>query len=53
MQPVLEAVPELPQPDWSVLRDPQPDVYQSHKILDKRNQELTENLRCTQMILHA
>ena len=53
MKPVLEALPELPQPDWSLLKDPEPSIYQTRDMLEARNKELTNNLRNSQMIIRA
>jgi hypothetical protein len=52
MQPILESAPELSQPNWSILQEPQ-DVYQSRNMLEVQNQELTESLQRAQMIIHA
>jgi hypothetical protein len=52
-KPVLEALPELPQPDWSLLKEPEPSIYQTRDMLEARNKELTDNLRNSQMIIRA
>jgi hypothetical protein len=53
MQPVLEAAPELPQPDWSLLSKTPPRAYQTREMLEQQNQELTEHLRRSQKIIRA
>jgi hypothetical protein len=53
MRPVLEAVPKLPQPDWSLLaRDPS-SSYQTREMLEKQNKELTEHLQRSQKVIRA
>jgi hypothetical protein len=53
MKPILEAIPELPQPDWSLLKEPEPNTYQTRDMLEARNKELTKNLRNSQLIIRA
>ena len=45
MKPVLKALPKLQQPDWSLLKEPEPSIYQTCDMLEARNRELTNNLR--------
>jgi len=52
-QPVLEAMPELPLPDWSLLDETTSSAYQTRDMLVARNRELTENLNKSKMMLRA
>ena len=42
--PVFEGLPNLPQPDWAVLKNPGPSNYQSHADLEGKIEYLTEQL---------
>ena len=46
-------MPELPQPDWSLLRDPLAAGYQSRDTLERQNGELTESLNHSRNIIRA
>jgi len=45
MTPILEKVPDLPQPDWSAIGNPQDDGYQSQNAMEEQISGLTENLQ--------
>ena len=54
MAPVVENVPELPEPDWGLLQS-RPDGigYQSRDYLLARIQQLTESLHHAQVLIHT
>jgi hypothetical protein len=51
--PVFEAVPELPQPDWSLLHKAPNAGYQTRDALERQNEELTESFTCSCDIICA
>jgi hypothetical protein len=50
-KPVLEAVPDLPQPDWTLLGGPDPGTYQSLGELEQQNHQLTDSFARSQDII--
>lgn len=53
-EPVLEAIPELPQPDWTMLtKTHDPVGYQTREMLEELNRELIKNLERSKMIIRA
>jgi uncharacterized glyoxalase superfamily protein PhnB len=52
-EPVFEAVPELPQPDWKLLADASSTGYQPRETLERQNRKLTEHLGRAQTIIQA
>jgi DDE superfamily endonuclease len=52
-EPVLETVPDLPQPNWALLRSSNPGIYQSREALEQRNRELVESLAKSRDIIRA
>ena len=50
--PVLEDMPELPEPDWGLLEDlPATDGYQSRESLLTKIRQLTESLHCARVLI--
>ncbi|KAI0245230.1 hypothetical protein BJV78DRAFT_1082449, partial [Lactifluus subvellereus] len=53
MEPVLQTMPALPQPDWSLLDDPHPSSNQTQQESIRKQEALTESLRRTQHLILA
>jgi hypothetical protein len=51
--PVIEMLPELPAPNWTILQNQPPSGYQSRGALEDQNWALTESLECAQEIIQA
>ena len=52
-QPVLETVPDLPQPDWDLLGGADPRAYQSREALERQNHKLTDSLAKSRDIIRT
>jgi DDE superfamily endonuclease len=51
--PVLETLPELPVPDWSLLQDLDSKRYQSREVLETHIDELTQSLSDARNIIRV